>query len=305
MTTMHTPRELIHTLAHTLDQKYQDTAVSTNYAWWMIEAITQQTKRDLLVQPTVLLSPAQQKQLNEWVHQQLVDHIPLQYLIGSVPFGDCTIFVEPPILIPRPETENWCFALIEKLKKLPYQSLRILDLGTGSGCIAIALARALPHATIYATDISPDALTLAQKNATQNNVTNIRFIHSDLFKELSQDMQFDLIVSNPPYIAFEEWDTLDLSVRAWEDTKALIAPEQGIGLLKKIITQAPAYLEPDPALYAHRIPHLIVEIGYQQGATVAALFGAAHFYKVTIEKDLSGLDRIVTGYSNNEVHSLT
>ncbi len=305
MKTTHIPHEFIHTLAHNLDRKYQDAALSTNYAWWMLEEVMQQTKTNILSQKTITLSPAQQKKLTEWMRQQVENHVPLQYLIGTVPFGDCTINVEPPILIPRPETENWCFALIEKLKKLPHQSLHILDLGTGSGCIAIALARALPQATIYAIDISMHALALAQKNAMQNKVTNIRFIHSDLFKELPHDMRFDLIVSNPPYIAHDEWDTLDLSVRGWEDKKALLAPDEGLGLLKKIITQAPFYLKPDPALHTHRIPHLVVEIGHEQGAPVAALFRAAHFFKVNIEKDLPGLDRIVTGYINNEVHPLT
>lgn len=300
-----TPYELARTLAHNLDQKYNNTALSMQYAWWMLETVTQQTKANLLARNTLSLSSAQHQQLDHWVERQMHEDMPLQYLIGTVPFGDCTIHVEPPILIPRPETEYWCFSLIDALQKMPHQSFTLLDIGTGSGCIAIALARAFPHATIYATDISPHALALAQKNALHNNVSNITFVLSDLFDHLPKNIKFDLIVSNPPYIAHNEWQTLDPSVRAWEDKNALIASQEGIGTLQKIINKAPAYIQPTTPLRTYNIPQLIVEIGYQQGSIVASLFRNAHFYKISVNKDLQGNDRTVVGYSSDETHSIT
>ncbi len=118
-------------------------------------------------------------------------------------------------------------------------------------------------------------------------------------------IRFDVIVSNPPYIAQSEWETLDASVRIWEDRQALIAAENGLHILHTIISQAPSYIKANAAIIQHHIPQLLVEIGYQQGDMVTPFFKAAGFQKVHIEKDLAGLDRIVTGYNNYVVQPLT
>lgn len=305
MITTHSTQKLITTITQSLLQKYEDSSLATNYAWWMVEAITNQTKMQLLADNTIGLSSSQQQQLDVWIQKQVHDHMPLQYLLGTVPFGDCTIQVAPPILIPRSATEQWCMSLITQLQKVSQQPLHILDIGTGSGCIAIALARALPQATIWAVDISPQAIALAQKNARHNNVHNIRCIESDLFTRIPSDVRFDLIVSNPPYIGIDEQDTLDLSVRNWEDTQALFATENGIGILKKIITQAPTYLHPHSIVQTYNIPQLIVEIGYQQGALISSLFREAQFHDVHIAQDLQGHNRTVAGYRRHVVHTNT
>jgi release factor glutamine methyltransferase len=294
---------LIQSIALDLNKKYQDMVLSTRYAWWMLQAITNKNKTSLLLQKP-RLSTAQQTQLNHWIDKQTHHHMPLQYLIGSVPFGNCTITVEPPILIPRPETEQWCLTLIKKLQQLPSHPLTILDIGTGSGCIAIALAKAFTHATIYAVDISSHALRLAQQNAQRNNVHNIIFLESNLFEKIPATIRFDMVVSNPPYIAQQEWLELDPSVRAWEDPQALIAADEGTAILKKIIAQTKSYLKPQSLCSAYNIARLVVEIGHQQGAMVASFFKKAKFDNVTIEKDLFGNDRIVTGYIN-EVNKTT
>lgn len=292
---------LIDAIAHRLQATYHDISLCKQYAWWMIEAITQTPKTTLLLQKTLTLTSMQAQQLEVWTHQQIEEHIPLQYLIGSVPFGNCTILVKPPILIPRPETEEWCYALITQLQLCLNNSLRILDLCTGSGCIAIALAKALPHATIYATDISSEALALAQQNAIYNKVQNITFIQSDLFDNLA-GLTFDIIIANPPYISADEWHMLDRSVRAWEDKRALIAPDQGTGILHNIIKQAPHYLKPHPKL-AKNIPHLVVEIGHTQGHLVKNIFCNAQFQNAEIKKDSYDNDRIVVGFKAHEVCS--
>lgn len=292
--------DLIQSIATRLDKKYQNPTLCTQYAWWVLQAITHKNKATLIAQSSLALSDKQNEQLNDWIHRQLHDNIPLQYLLGSVPFLSAEILVEPPILIPRPETENWVAELIARLQQLEFQKFTILDMCTGSGCIAIALAQAFPHATIYAVDISTQAIALAKKNARHNTIANIQFIASDLFDAIPAGITFDMIVSNPPYIAHKEWETLDPSVKEWEDQNALIADQNGTSILQKIITHAPQYLHPHAELKANNLPQLIVEIGYQQGAIVESLFQEARFYDTVIEKDLQGHDRVVSGCIDNE-----
>jgi len=292
------PTILAQAIAKELYKKYQDQFLCTQYAWWALEAITEQSKTDLLMQREITLTQKQCDTLNSWIKSQVEHHIPLQYLLGSVPFIDCDILVEPPVLIPRPETEEWCLDLIKQLEQLPHQDFRILDLCTGSGCIAIALAKAFPHARIYASDISDAALALAQKNAERNEV-NINLISSDLFANIPQDLTFDIIVSNPPYIAEHEWHQLDPSVKTWEDTIALVAPDDGLGMVKQIIADSSMFLDKNSEIASYGIPQLIIEIGHTQGESVKRSFQKAGYKNVEIKKDEYGKDRIAVGYSNN------
>jgi len=186
------------------------------------------------------------------------------------------------------ETEEWCENLIETLT----QPISILDLATGSGCIAIALAQAFPQSRIYATDIAGSALELAEKNAAYNKVSTIEFKKSDVYANIPPDLLFDLIVSNPPYIAPEEWESLDSSVSKWEDPKALAAPDHGLAIIKKIIKEAHIWLKKDRP---HNIPSLVIEIGYLQGPAVKELMEQAGFKNVAIKKDLDGKDRTIWG----------
>src|SRR5579872_296069 len=237
-------RDIVESIAQQLCNTYCDEPLCRQYAWWVLESITHTTKNSLLLQDSIILSPEQANTLNRWIELQVKENIPLQYLIGFVPFAGCEIIVEPPILIPRPETEEWVTNLIALIKKSGTTNFRVLDLCTGSGCIAIAIAKAFPNAAVFATDISKQALMLAQKNAIHNRVS-IEFIHADLFTEIPDNLAFDLIIANPPYISAQEWKTLDPSVRMWEDNLALIAPQEGLGLLYSIITTAGNYLQPN------------------------------------------------------------
>lgn len=278
--------------------------LADQYAWWLLEAIMQQTQAQLLAQDIVTTNDVQQHEIDRWLHALINEHMPIQYLIGTVPFGSLELYVEPPVVIPRPETEEWCLWYQQLLQPLKNAPLNILDLCSGTGCISLSLAKALPNAHIYAVDISEKALALGRKNAWHNNITNIEFIHSDLFENVPKNIRFDAIISNPPYISYEEWQTLDASVTQWEDANGLAANDDGFAIIKKIITQAPQYLNASSIVCAHAIPQLVIEIGYKQGHHTAHLMTAADFIHVTIRKDLEGKDRVVYGsLEKNESNS--
>jgi len=263
------------------------------HAQWILEAITQKPASYFFTHDTVKLTPEQQEKLCSWLHAIIHEHTPLQYLIGSVPFGDLTLYVETPTLIPRPETEEWVLNLIAQLRTLKNQQLAILDLCTGSGCIALALAQALPKAHVYATDISDKALALARKNAIHNQIANITFLHADLFAQIDPEFTFDIIVANPPYISREEWVTLEPSVKLWEDQQALVAADNGLAIVEKIIQQAPGYLRKNSELQDNSIPQLLLEIGYQQGVQVYQLMRTYGYHHIQVLKDLAHQDRVV------------
>jgi len=262
-------------------------------AWWVMENITQQGKTYLICQNYIRLTSEQLKKLYEILYEIKENKKPIAYILGSVPFAELTLLVEPPILIPRLETEEWILELIAHLK--PHistkSSFKILDLCTGSGALALALAHTFPSAQIIASDISERAIKLAKKNATYNDINNVQFVVSDLFELLHLYGPFDLIVSNPPYIALEEWNHLEESVKHWEDKNALVAAGEGLALIEKIIKQAPEYLAPSDELSL--IPQLVIEIGYAQGKEMAELLKKLNYTNILLKKDLAGQDRVV------------
>lgn len=287
-----TIQEAVSQLQTTLSQQGNTSAQD---AWWLIEHITQKTYSQLVLDPTRLLTLKEIDTLQE-VLNDIKNDKPLAYIIGWVPFIDLTLRIKPPILIPRSETEYWCNELITQLKQLPEnpkEPLRILDMCTGSGCIALALAQALPHAQITAVDSNPLACELAKQNAQDNTISNVAFIQSDLFSALP-NMQFDIIVSNPPYIDPAEFASLDNSVKLWEDRNALIAAEEGFALIKLIITHAREALRFNENIARANIPQLWLEIGHQQGSYTKLLMEQASFCKVSIMKDIYQKDRFVT-----------
>jgi release factor glutamine methyltransferase len=297
--------DLIHNSEHQLRMVYHDATICHQYAWWLLEKLTGKPKAQLILQDNIPLSTGQHNQLQEWLQKLVDEHMPIQYILGSVPFNGVDIIVKPPTLIPRPETEEWTSNLIDLIQRASvfagatsekhHKSLNILDLCTGSGCIAVALAKAFPQAAITAGDIAQSALLLTHENAKHNEVTNLTCIKSDLFNALPSGSTFDLIVSNPPYIAEDEWCTLDVSVTHWEDKTALVAKDKGLAIIERIIEAAPRYLKPNDALQKHNIPQLIIEIGYAQGLIVKQLMDTAGYHDTQIIKDLEGKDRIVVG----------
>jgi release factor glutamine methyltransferase len=260
-----------------IDLITQNTALSQQEAIWLLEHIIQKNYSFL---SDFILTEKQLAKLNEYIVQINKEHIPLAYIIGWVPFLDLKISVKPPILIPRPETEEWVAHLIERLTAYKKKISRILEIGTGSGCIGLALAKSLPKAQIWATDINPLALDLASHNAKINNITNIQFLESDLFQAL-YGKTFDLIISNPPYIPQKFASKIDLSVTKWEDSQALFAGDLGIDILEKIIQQAPNYLTHQP-----EIPfQLVLEIDRTQNEILPKI-GQRVGFTCTLKKDL-------------------
>jgi len=293
----------INALREKLALAYDDPTLCQQYAWWILQAICEKTRTELIIQEVLTLTTEQKIQLEQWVTKLVDEHMPIQYLLGCVPFADIDILVEPPTLIPRPETEEWCLYIIEHLRLLQNNKIKILDMATGSGCIALALAHHLPRAHIVATDIADVALELTEKNSEHNKIRNITILKSDLFESIPHGERFDIIVSNPPYIAFSELQGLEASVTQWEDSGALVAEDDGLAIIKQIIAQAPLFIHTNNEMKQKNIPQLVIEIGYAQGTIVKELMNASHYNDVLVHKDLEGKDRFVTGRIDNVANS--
>lgn len=219
------------------------------------------------------------------IFQQLSQHIPAQYIIGHADFHSLQFAVDERVIIPRPETEELVDLVLSENSRA---GLRVLDIGTGSGAIAISLAHARADWEVVAVDISPDALTLAQENAERNKV-DVQFILSDLFENVSGT--FDIIVSNPPYISPDDKDEVGLNVLSSEPHVALFAEEGGLAIYRNIIEQADQFLTNNGKIY--------FEIGYKQGQQVSDLL-RQHFPEknVRVLKDQFGQDRKVVADDN-------
>ena len=220
------------------------------------------------------------KEFVEEIYKRLAAHIPSQYIIGSAEFFGMELKVDERVLIPRPETEE----LVELiLAENPKKNLKVLDIGTGSGAIALALAKSRPDWTITAADISQDALDIAEENAKENS-GDLIFIKSDCFSEISS--KYDIIVSNPPYISRRDESEVGLNVLHSEPHLALFADEDGLAIYRKISEGAKDYLTNGGKIY--------LEIGYKLGQSVPALF-RENFPKKQVRtlKDQFGQDRMV------------
>ena len=214
------------------------------------------------------------------IHERLLAHKPAQYIIGSSDFHGLTLKVDERVLIPRPETEE----LVELiLSENPEKSLSVLDIGTGSGAIALALANSRPDWRITASDLSDDALALAAENA-QSCGLNPTFVQSDCFEAISGS--FDIIVSNPPYISEADKNEVGLNVLTSEPHMALFAEEDGYAVYRKIAEQAGVHLTENGKIY--------LEIGYKQGDGVRELLKKSLPQKrIRVLKDQFGKDRMV------------
>jgi release factor glutamine methyltransferase len=209
--------------------------------------------------------------------------VPLSYLTGTKEFWSIPLKVSPSVLIPRPETE----ALVEKVLELSGRSSEcILDLGTGSGNIALALARELPRARIVACDISVRALAVARRNALLQRFRRVEFIRSNLFGAFrGTGVRFDFIVSNPPYVSRRGWEELPPEIREYEPRRALLAGESGLEFVRRLARGARTFLK--------RGGHLIFEIGEGQRDEVLSLFGKG-WTEIETAWDLAGKPRVIT-----------
>ena len=215
--------------------------------------------------------------------------MPVAYLVGKKEFFSLPFQVSPAVLIPRPETEFVVTAALDLLKARPADApaAKVLDIGTGSGAIAVAIASHNERCQLTAVDVSPEALAIAKENAQSNEVADrIEFVHSDLFAAVPADRQWDLIVSNPPYVGEREKTNLAREVKDHEPALALYGGETGIELTTKLVPQAAGHLIPGC--------WLLLEISSLLEAEVRGLFAdEATWGSVSVDKDLSGLPRVV------------
>lgn len=227
-----------------------------------------------------LTATPQQYELLLVMLQQLAQHTPLQYVLGYETFMNLRFAVTPDVLIPRPETAQLVDQIIDENKHR--HALRILDVGTGSGCIAISLAHYLPDAQVTAVDVSKEALAIAQKNAHSIGV-NVQFKHLDFLKDAASLLpEFDILVSNPPYVLESEKIDIEEHVLQHEPHLALFVPNQAPLLFYQAIA----------SYAAHNIPLVYLEINQALGKETSQLF-TQHGYSAQVIQDQFGLDRII------------
>jgi release factor glutamine methyltransferase len=209
---------------------------------------------------------------------------PVAYLTGQREFFGLSLAVDPSVLIPRPETETLVECALRKLA--PQQPSRVLDLGTGTGAIALAIAHGRPHARVVAVDLSEAALAVARENARRLALTTIEFVHGDWFDAVPAGDRYDLIASNPPYVAAGDPHLGEGDVR-FEPAAALVAGSDGLDALRTIIAAAGSHLAPGG--------WLVVEHGHDQATAVRDLLEGAGFASLERHRDRSGIPRVAAG----------
>ena len=244
--------------------------------------VTGLTRAQVYADPDRVLS-GEQQDAYEAVLERRFRHEPIQYITGEQEFFGLLLRATPDVLIPRPETEHVVESVLEEFTNRGSQPINIVDVGTGSGAIAIALAKHLPHAQLVAVDISTAALEVARANAERHGLMHrIRFIRSDLLTELSSFGEFDAVVSNPPYVPEQDRGMLHPQVSHFEPASALFAGEDGLAIYRRLIPQAYAALKSAGLL--------AMEIGHGQRDEIAAMLSS--WNEARFLKDLQGIPRV-------------
>jgi release factor glutamine methyltransferase len=250
----------------------------------------------LYTHPEALLEPAGSAKYFELIARRATGE-PTQYLTGKQEFWGLEFEVTPAVLIPRPETEHVMEVALARLGPrglkiymdtgLPRERLRVADVGTGSGCLAISLAYELPHAEVFATDISAPALEVSRRNATRHAAADhIHFLQADLLEALRPELHsFDLIVSNPPYVGRNESAELQREVRDHEPAAALFGGPTGVEIYARLIEEAGKLLRPGGIL--------VLELGYNSAEHVRAILTEQKCWaNVSFTNDLAGIPRV-------------
>ena len=248
-------------------------------AWILLEAAASCTRNDLYLRGDEPLTEEQESLYQEFIEKRQ-KRIPLQQILGVQCFCGLEFIVTPDVLCPRFDTE----VLIEEALKRILPGSSILDMCTGSGCIALSLLHFVKDSKVTAVDLSEKALAVARKNAEKLNL-DCTFVHSDLFENI--EGTYDVIISNPPYIATKEIEALSPEVRDHEPRMALDGMEDGLFFYRKIVSASIDYMNPGG--------WLMFEIGYDQGEALKEMMISAGYCQVTVIKDLAGLDRVVIG----------
>lgn len=273
----------------------------------------------LYAHPELELNPEEQARYDEVVAQHATG-MPAQYITGHQEFWGLDFVVTPAVLIPRPETEHLVETVLETLREQREQiaaNLKIVDVGTGSGCVALALANELPFAEVYATDISPAALEVAAANAARLQLDKrVQFMHCDVLQRIANSTvipnpavipsevhapqehersrgtcspipfhDFDFVVSNPPYVAYSEADKVQKSVKEFEPQEAVFAGEHGLDVIHPLIEQGHAALKPGG--------WLALEVGFSMRDAVLELFAPGLWQEICVVPDLQGIPRVI------------
>ncbi len=264
-----------------------DNRESGNIADLVIEKITGLRKIDRIVYKDTIISPEQQNLLSK-ITSELVQHKPVQYAIGEAWFMGMKLLVNEQVLIPRPETEELANWIIQDIKTNKKKEVSVLDIGTGSGCIPIAIKQLLPYTSVTAVDISEGALQIAKMNSVSQNVL-MDFLLLDILDEdaWQQLGHFDIIVSNPPYIRTSEGLSMRKNVMDYEPHLALFVNDNDPLLFyKKIAAFAKTHLNQTGIIY--------VEINEELAQDVSTVFQQNGFFNIEIRKDMQGKDRMVS-----------
>ncbi|QNF35399.1 peptide chain release factor N(5)-glutamine methyltransferase [Adhaeribacter swui] len=278
-------QDLLHYLAQELSPVY-DLTEANSLAWLMVEHELGYTRTQISLRKQELIRPDVWQKFTPYL-QRLLNHEPWQYITGYTYFYDLKLEVSPEVLIPRPETEELVQLIIQENKALP--ALQILDIGTGSGCIAIALNKNLPQATVSGLDVSESALGIARRNAERLQQP-VRWVQHDIFK---LPLPFapgslDVIVSNPPYVQESEKNLMRKNVLDFEPHLALFVPdEDALKYYRQITKVAEQLLKPGGKLY--------FEINEQLAAGTEKLLQELKFTQVHTHPDLFGKDRFTVG----------
>ena len=249
-------------------------------------------RTNLYTNPDDLINDSDICKYNELIHKR-ASHVPLQYITKRVEFMSLDFVVDEGVLIPRPETEILVEAVIKKTDNKRYHDriITIIDIGTGSGNIAVSLAKSISNVKIYASDISREALTVANENVLRHDVTDqIHLLHGNVFEAFSSNVkkgQVDFIVSNPPYVSKSESKNLEPELIDHEPLLALIGGVDGLFFYKQIIKDAANWIKPGG--------YLIIEIGETQANSIIKLMqNELHYDEIEIINDLQGKERIIS-----------
>jgi release factor glutamine methyltransferase len=252
------------------------------------------TREELFREPDREVTPAEAAAYEGLLRRRLARE-PVAYILGHRAFRTIDLQVTPAVLIPRPETETLVEVALEELRALPLagpdpeDEPLAIDVGTGSGCIALALAAEDPFVRVVATDVEPDALAVARGNAARLGLARrVEFVLSDLFADVGE-RPFDLVVSNPPYIAADEYVALEPNVRDYEPRRALYGGVDGLDVYRRLVPGAALLLRPGGML--------AVEVGAGQADTVAGIMTASGaFVDPKVRDDLAGIPRVVSAH---------
>ena len=272
--------------------KLYDTREATNISDWVIESVTGLKRIDRILNKSFILNDIQQKMLDDCI-AKLITHMPVQYVLHESWFAGMKLYVDENVLIPRPETDELVEWVLTTITNDQLHSFSIVDIGTGSGCIPIAIKKKTPLSKVSAIDISQNALNIAQQNA-KSLQTTIQFFKADILNEDEWKAfpKYDIIISNPPYIRQSEQSSMKNNVLSFEPHTALFVPDNDVLIFYKAIANF-GYL------HLNMAGQLFFEVNENLGLQVCECLNNLGYKEIELKKDMHGKDRMVKGVFKN------